>query len=171
MAKTVPSLLRPRNADEHARVTYAELFFDLVFVFAVTQLSHVVLKHPDGPGLLHAAVLLLAVSCSEIYTALIASADAISAARPGARRETLEKYIKRMEELESLASGFPGVQQAYAIQAGREVRVIADARSTTDKQAAKVCRDIARAIERQLTYPGEIKVTVVREMRVVDYAR
>jgi len=108
---------------------------------------------------------------SDIYTVLVASADAISAARPGARRETLEKYIKRMEELESLASGFPGVQQAYAIQAGREVRVIADARKTTDKQAAKVCRDIARAIERQLTYPGEIKVTVVREMRVVEYAR
>lgn len=105
------------------------------------------------------------------YTLLVATADACSASRPGARRESLERYIKRMEELESIARGFEGVEQAFAIQAGRELRVIASARDTDDAKAAKVCREIARAFEQQLTYPGEIKVTVVRESRFVEVAR
>lgn len=105
------------------------------------------------------------------YTMLVATSDACSASRPGARRESLERYIKRMEELESIAKRFKGVHQAFAIQAGREIRVIASADETDDNSAAKVCRDIAKAFEEQLTYPGEIKVTVVREARFTELAR
>jgi ribonuclease Y len=105
------------------------------------------------------------------YTAIVAAADACSAARPGARRETLEKYLKRMQELEQIASEFPGVEQAYAIQAGREMRVILKASETTDEMAAKICHDIARAYENRLNFPGEIKVTVVRETRFTEIAR
>jgi ribonuclease Y len=105
------------------------------------------------------------------YTLLVATADACSASRPGARRESLERYIKRMEELEAIARGFEGVEQAFAIQAGRELRVIASSRDTDDARAAKICHDIARAFEQQLTYPGEIKVTVVRESRFSEVAR
>jgi ribonucrease Y len=111
------------------------------------------------------------VTIDNVYTVLVAAADAISASRPGARRETLEKYVKRLEELEAVACGFPGIEQAYAIQAGRELRVIANANHTSDSDAIKICRDIARAIEQQLDYPGEIKVTVVRETRAVEFAR
>lgn len=105
------------------------------------------------------------------YTVITAAADACSASRPGARRETLDRYIKRMQELETIATGFNGVRQAFAIQAGREVRVIASATDTTDESAAKICRDIAKAFEEQLTYPGEIKVTLIRETRITEVAQ
>jgi len=105
------------------------------------------------------------------YTPLIAAADAISASRPGARRETLERYIKRLEKLEEIASGFKGVENCYAIQAGREVRVIVDADNVGDDGAVKIARDIAKKIEEEMTYPGEIKVTLLREVRCIEYAR
>jgi ribonuclease Y len=105
------------------------------------------------------------------FTMLVATADACSASRPGARRESLERYIKRMEELESIAGSFPGVEQAYAIQAGRELRVMVNAKEADDCRAARICRDIAKAFQEQLTYPGEIKVTVVRESRFSETAR
>ncbi|MBL8818216.1 MAG: ribonuclease Y [Planctomyces sp.] len=106
-----------------------------------------------------------------IYTVLVAAADAVSAARPGARRETLEKYVRRLEELEALACGFPGVDHAFAVQAGREIRVIVDSSKVNDRRAMKMSRDIATAIEQTLTYPGEIKVTILRETRSVEFAR
>jgi ribonuclease Y len=105
------------------------------------------------------------------YTMLVATADACSASRPGARRESLERYIKRMEELESIAKRYDGVSQAYAISAGRELRVIVASERTSDEQAASICRNIAQAFERELTYPGEIKVTVVREARFTELAK
>jgi ribonuclease Y len=123
------------------------------------EVLHAILGHHDD------------VTIDHVFTVLVAAADAISASRPGARRETLEKYVKRLEELEAVASGFPGVDQVYAIQAGREIRVIANAAQTSDSDAVRVCRDIAKAIEEQLNYPGEIKVTVVRETRAVEFAR
>ena len=105
------------------------------------------------------------------YTPLIAAADAISASRPGARRETLERYIKRLEKLEEVASSFKGVENAYAIQAGREIRVIVNAEKVPDDAAMKIARDIAKKIEDEMTYPGEIQVTLLREVRCVEYAR
>ena len=105
------------------------------------------------------------------YAVITQVVDAISAARPGARRETLERYIKRMQKLEELASSFDGVKTAYAIQAGREVRVIVHPHKVSDRKALRICREISKAVEDQLTYPGEVKVTVLRETRVVEYAR
>ncbi len=105
------------------------------------------------------------------YTPLVAAADAISASRPGARRETLERYIKRLEKLEEIATGFKGVENAYAIQAGREIRVIVSADQVDDEAATKVAREIANKVEQEMTYPGEIQVTLLREVRCVEYAK
>ena len=105
------------------------------------------------------------------YTPLVAAADAVSASRPGARRETLERYIKRLEKLEDIAKQFKGVESCFAIQAGREVRVIVNADEINDDGALKIARDIAKKIEDEMTYPGEIKVTLLRETRCVEYAR
>ena len=102
---------------------------------------------------------------------LVAAAEALSAARPGARREALESYVKRLEKLESLATGHKGVQKAYAIQAGREIRVIVRQEDITDSESFQLSRELAKKIEQELTYPGQIKVTVIRESRYVEYAK
>jgi ribonuclease Y len=129
-------------------------------------------RYGEGPEVVHAALGHHDdIRIDHPYTVIVAAADAVSASRPGARRESLDRYIKRMEELEAIARSFNGVEQAFAIQAGREVRVIAGAKDTTDASAAKICHDIARAYEEQLTYPGEIKVTVIRESRMTEMAR
>ena len=128
-------------------------------------------RHGEGPEVTHAALGHhddLRVDAP--YTVLVAAADAVSASRPGARRATLEKYVRRLEELEALVLGFPGVEQAYAIQAGREVRVMVDGQEVDDAHSAALCREIAQAIQDQLTYPGEVKVTVLRETRSVAIA-
>ncbi|WHZ24444.1 MAG: Ribonuclease Y [Nitrospira sp.] len=104
-------------------------------------------------------------------TVLVAAAEALSAARPGARREALESYVKRLEKLESLATVHKGVQKAYAIQAGREIRVIVKQEDLTDPECFQLSRDLAKKIEQELTYPGQIKVTVIRESRFVDFAK
>ncbi|MEP0847780.1 MAG: ribonuclease Y [Phycisphaerae bacterium] len=111
------------------------------------------------------------IAATHPYTPLVTAADAISAARPGGRRESLERYIKRLQELEAIATAFPGVRQAYAVEAGREVRVIVDAARVDDRSSLKLARDLAMQIEKTMTYPGEIKVTVLREIRAVEYAR
>lgn len=111
------------------------------------------------------------VEIKTIEAVLVQAADAISAARPGARRETLESYVKRLEKLETLADSFEGVERAYAMQAGREIRIVVRSDSVDDLQSAALARDIAREVEDQLDYPGQIKITVIRETRVVEYAK
>jgi ribonuclease Y len=102
---------------------------------------------------------------------LVAAADAISAARPGARKETLEHYVKRLEALETAATSFPGIEKAFAVQAGREVRIMVQPNDIDDLAAATLARDIVKKIEADLVFPGQIKVTVIRETRSVEYAR
>ena len=102
---------------------------------------------------------------------IVQAADAVSAARPGARRDILESYIKRLEKLEDIADSFQGVSKAYALQAGREIRIMVESEKITDEEAIWLSKDIARRIENELQYPGQIKVTVIRETRAVDYAR
>lgn len=106
-----------------------------------------------------------------IYTSLAAAADAISASRPGARRESLERYVQRLESLEKVATSMEGVEAAFAIQAGRELRVFVDHKRVNDDNAAAIARQIANRIEEELTYPGEIRVTLLRETRCIEYAR
>lgn len=106
-----------------------------------------------------------------LESVIVQTADAISGARPGARRDSIENYLRRLKELEDLASTFPGIEKAYAIQAGREIRVFVKPTSVNDLEAKKMARDIAIKIEKELKYPGEIKVTVIRETRITEYAR
>jgi len=106
-----------------------------------------------------------------VESVLVQAADAISGARPGARRENMEDFLKRLEDLESIAKSIKGVQDCYAIEAGREVRVLVKAEEVDDFQAKKIARDIVDRIQAGLTYPGEIKVNVIRESRAVEYAR
>ncbi len=106
-----------------------------------------------------------------VEAVLVTAADALSAARPGARREILENYIKRLEKLESMAADFKGVEKVYAIQAGRELRIVVESEKLSDEDAIWLARDVAKKVEAELTYPGQIRVTVIRETRAVEYAR
>jgi ribonuclease Y len=111
------------------------------------------------------------VEPKSVEAVLVTAADAISGARPGARRESLEQYLKRVEALEGMANAMPGVQQSYAIQAGRELRIIVKPEQIDDLSAINLSKMIARKIEENLEYPGQIKVTVIREQRAVEYAK
>ena len=102
---------------------------------------------------------------------LVQAADAISASRPGARRETLETYIKRLQDLEAIADSFEGVEKSYAIQAGREIRIIVKPEKVTEAQMTIMARDIAKKVENEMEYPGQIKVNVIRESRAIEYAK
>ncbi len=111
------------------------------------------------------------ITPESILAILVQAADTLSGARPGARREMLESYIKRLEDLEKIAMSFKGVSRSFAIQAGREIRIMVEGENVSDDQSVILCRDITKKIEKELSYPGQIKVTVIRETRAVDYAR
>lgn len=111
------------------------------------------------------------VKAETILAPLVDAADALSGARPGARREMVETYVRRLEELERISNSFRGVEKSYAVQAGREIRIIVQNDVVTDEEASVMAREIARKIENEMTYPGQIKVTVIREVRSVEYAR
>ncbi|ACA59573.1 ribonuclease Y [Candidatus Desulforudis audaxviator] len=129
-------------------------------------------KYGESPEVLHAIAAHHGDEEPETVEAvLIQAADAISAARPGARRETLEAYVKRLTKLEDIANSFPGVEKAFAIQAGREIRIMVKPDKVDDLGAVRLVRDIARKIENELEYPGQIKVVIIRETRVVEYAK
>jgi ribonuclease Y len=111
------------------------------------------------------------VQPESVEAIIVQVADAISAARPGARRETMDNYIKRLENLEKIAMSFGGVEKVFAVQAGRELRIMVDHERINDDKAKDLAKEIAKKIEDELKYPGKIRVTIIRETRVVEYAR
>jgi len=129
-------------------------------------------KHGESEGVLNAiASHHMDIDWPSVEAMIIQAADAISAARPGARRDILESYVKRLEKLEGIADSFKGVSKAFALQAGREIRIMVESEKITDEEAVWLSKDIARRIENELEYPGQIKVTVIRETRAVEYAK
>ncbi len=108
---------------------------------------------------------------TSVESAAVCAADTLSAARPGARREVLESFLKRVQDIEEIAKSKPGIKQVYAINAGREIRVIANAKLINDDEAVLLAKEIAQEIESKVQYPGEIKVNVIREIRAIDFAR
>jgi ribonucrease Y len=129
-------------------------------------------KYNEAPQVIHAiAAHHEEMPPESVLAVLVQAADTLSGARPGARQEMLESYVKRLEDLEKIATSFAGVTKSYAIQAGREIRIMVEGKIVGDDQSFVLCRDIAKKIEKELTYPGQIKVTVIRETRAVEYAR
>ena len=129
-------------------------------------------KHGEAePVVMAVAAHHLDIDWPSLEAMIVQSADAISAARPGARRDILESYVKRLEKLEGIADSFPGVSKAFALQAGREIRIMVESEKISDEETVWLSKDIAKRIENELEYPGQIKVTVIRETRAVEYAR
>lgn len=148
-----------KAVDHEVQGTHPEIGRDIAKKFNLAQeiIDPIETHHDDRPR--------------GLISIIVKVADAISAARPGARHDTYERYLQRLEELENIASAFPGVERTYAIQAGREVRVFVMPDEIDDLAAHNLARDVAKKIEQELKYPGEIKVNVIREMRVTEYAR
>ncbi|MBC8456512.1 MAG: HDIG domain-containing protein, partial [Deltaproteobacteria bacterium] len=111
------------------------------------------------------------IQATSVMDVLLQAADTLSGARPGARREMLESYVKRLEDMEKVAMSFKGINKSYAIQAGRELRIIVESDRIDDFESAMICKEIAKKIEKDLTYPGQIKVIVIRETRAIEYAK
>ena len=149
-----------KSVDHEVEGTHAQIGADLAKKYGESdQIVYAIASHHEEKP------------ANTILSVLIQASDAISASRPGVRRETFEKYVKRLEELESIATSFPGVNKTYAINAGREIRIMVEPDKISDAEAVKLSRDISKKIEGDLNYPGQIKVTLIRETRVVDYAK
>ncbi|MEK7512161.1 MAG: HD domain-containing protein, partial [Patescibacteria group bacterium] len=148
-----------KAVDHEIQGTHPEIGRDIAKKFNLPEeiITPIVTHHDDKPPTLEAVI--------------VKVADAISGARPGARKDTYERYLQRLEELESIAKRHDGVEKTYALQAGREVRVFVEPHKISDLDAQKLAEAIAKEIEAELKYPGEIKVTVIRENRVIEYAR
>ena len=148
-----------KAVDHEVQGGHPEIGYDIMKKFNMSEeVAYIcIAHHEDSPRTLEGAI--------------VKVADAISGARPGARKDTYEQYLQRLEELEKVALRFPGVEKAYAIQAGREIRVFVAPEQIDDLQSIKMAREIARAIEGELKYPGEIRVTLIRESRVIEYAK
>ena len=149
-----------KAVDHKIEGTHASIGADFAKRFGETDriVQAIATHHDDGRN-------------NNLLGVLVQVADTLSAARPGARREMLETYVKRLEELESIANSFTGVDKCYAIQAGRELRILVENEKISDNESIMLCKDIVKKIESELTYPGQIKVTVIRETRVTDYAK
>ncbi len=149
-----------KAVDKDVEGTHTELSVDLAKKYGESEavIQAIASHHRD-------------VDFPSIEAVLVQSADTLSAARPGARRELLENYIKRLEKLEEIANSYDGVSKSFALQAGREIRIIVESQKVSDEKAAVVAKEIAQKIKDELEYPGQIKVTVIREMRAVEYAR
>lgn len=149
-----------KSIDHEVEGTHAQIGADLAKKYRENnQIIHAIQAHHND------------VEPQTLEAILVQAADAISAARPGARRETLENYIKRLEKLEEIANSFDGVDTSYAIQAGREVRIIVKPEKVSDSDTVMLAREIAKRIENEMEYPGQIKVNVIRETRTVDVAK
>jgi ribonuclease Y len=149
-----------KAVDHELEGTHPQLGGDIAKKYGENQkvINAIMTHHGDGEP-------------NSVESVLVAAADALSAGRPGVRRETLESYLKRLEQLEAAANSFKGVDKSYAIQAGREIRIIVKPDDLSDARSAQLSRDIAKKIETEMSYPGQIKVTVVRESRYVEYAK
>ncbi len=129
-------------------------------------------KYKENEKILHAiAAHHGEIECKTVVACLVQAADAVSAARPGARRENIENYIKRLQQLEDISTSFDGVERAYAIQAGREVRVMVKPDAVSDEKMPYIAHEIAKKIESEMEYPGQIKVNIIRESRAYDIAK
>ena len=138
----------------------------------VTIGAEIARKYKESPDVIHAIEAHHNdVEPRTVIACIVQAADTISAARPGARRENIENYVKRLEKLEEITNSFPGIANSYAIQAGREIRVMVDPEKVNEDSMILLARDIAKKIEAELTYPGQIKVNVLRETKAVDYAK
>ncbi len=148
-----------KSVDHEIQGTHPEIGRDIAKKFGLSDeiIAPILHHHDDTPPTLEAII--------------VKVADAISGSRPGARKDTYENYVQRLEDLEGVALKYNGVEKAYAIQAGREIRVFVHPEKTDDYTSAQLAKDIAKSIEEELKYPGEIKVTLIREKRITEYAR